>query len=370
MTGDKASWKAGPTFYLNEFLGTDTFRCNIECKTKPKNFPHFYWQVMTSWFEIKKITEACEKTPVEVRRECLWLNQYIKINKQVVKWNEWLSKGINTINDITDDSGTFLTKTNLDLKFGINCDPLRYITLKDAIPSGWRRLLKRKKLDTDAISFNDDIRVKIGKQGKKLKDVTNKELYWALISKIRIKPIFMEKLQAELGIAKEEWEDIFMIPACILNTKIRVFQYKLLFGLLPCNLYLNRIQRSDTNKCGKCNELDDTPHYIFECPYVVPFWNNFMNWWNAMTNSVIFLDKRSALTGFIGLHDIFHTLNACLLLAKWHVYKCKLDESEVFFHNFLCDLKYSLDMEKSIALRNNTLLKYTQRWQIVEDYIT
>jgi hypothetical protein len=179
----------------------------------------------------------------------------------------------------------------------------------------------------------------------------------------------MIKLQAELGIVEQEWEDIFIIPRCISNTKIRVFQYKLLFGLLPCNLYLNRINKSVTNKCGECNELDDTVHYLFECPQVIPFWNNFMDWWNAMTNSVIFLDKRSILTGFIGPQEIFNTLNACLLLAKWYVYKRKLDESEVFFHIFLCDLKYNLDMEKTIALRNDKITRYTQRWQIVEDYI-
>ena len=89
-----------------------------------------------------------------------------------------------------------------------------------------------------------------------------------------------------------------------------------------------------------------------------------------MTDSVIFLDKRSALTGFIGPHEIFQTLNACLILAKWHVYRRKLDESEVFFHNYLCDLKYNLQTEKTIALRNNNISKYINRWQLVEDYIT
>jgi hypothetical protein len=247
---------------------------------------------------------------------------------------------------------------------------LKYNALKDAIPVGWRRLLKRENIDQTATSFDDEIRIKIGKQGRLLKNITNKDLYWILISKKRKKPNFMAKLQAELGIAEEEWEDILNIPRCISNTKIRAFQYKLLFGLLPCNLYLNRINRCDTNKCGDCNELDDTAHYIFECPQVTSFWNNFMDWWNEMTNSVIFLDKRSVLTGFIGPQEIFNTLNACLLLAKWHVYKRRLDESEVFFHIFLYDLKYNLDMEKTIALRNDKITRYTQRWQIVEDYIT
>jgi hypothetical protein len=370
MTKDQASWKAAPTEYLKEFLGTDTFRCNLSCKTKPKNFPHFYWQVMVGWYEVKQITEATEKSALETRRECLWLNQFIKINKQTVKWEEWYTKGIKLINDIVDEIGNFLTKEEIEVKYDISCDMLMYCALKDAIPPEWRKILKSKEINPNIISLDDEIIVKLGKKGKRLKDVTNKELYWVLISKKRENPIFMAKLQAELNIAEEEWEDILIIPACIYDTKIRVFQYKSLFSLLPCNLYLNRIGKSDTNRCGVCNELDDTAHYLFECPQVVPFWNSFVEWWNAMTNSVIFLDKRSALTGFVGPQEIFNTLNACLLMAKWHVYKRKLDESEVFFHNYLCDLKYNLDREKIIALRNDNLPRYINRWRIVEDYIT
>jgi hypothetical protein len=292
MTNDEASWKAAPAWYLKEFLGIDTFRCNLKCTTKPKDFPHFYWQVMVSWYEIKHILDAKEKLPIDVRRECLWLNQYITINKQTVKWIEWQQNGINLINDITNEDGSFITKANMELKYGVSCDALKYSALKDAIPLGWRRLLKSKKIDPSTISFDEDMRIKLGKYGKRLKDATNKELYWTLISRKRKKPIFMAKLQLELGIVEDEWEDILKIPACISNTKIRVFQYKLLFGLIPCNLYLNRINRCDTNKCGQCNELDDTAHYLFECPHVVPFWNSFMDWWNSMTQGVIFLDKK------------------------------------------------------------------------------
>jgi hypothetical protein len=125
-----------------------------------------------------------------------------------------------------------------------------------------------------------------------------------------------------------------MIPKTIRQTKVQAFQYKLLFSLLPCNLYLNRIKRSDTNKCRVCHKLDDTAQYLFQCPQVIPFWNTFMDWWNALTEGAYFLDKRSALTGFVGPQKYFQTLNTCLLLAKWHVYRRKLNESEIFFCNF------------------------------------
>ena len=91
-----------------------------------------------------------------------------------------------------------------------------------------------------------------------------------------------------------------------------------------------------------------------------------MNWWNTMTNSATYLDKRSAITGFIGMDPNLETLNACLLLAKWHIYKCNLKESHPYFYNFLCDLKQHLNIEQAIAIRNNKLPKYHIRWQMVE----
>jgi hypothetical protein len=216
----------------------------------------------------------------------------------------------------------------------------------------------------------EEIHIKVRKEDKNLNKITNKELYWILVKKIQKEPIFQEKLQQELKIEKEEWGIFFMIPKNIRQTKIQVFQYKLLFSLEPCNLYLHRIKRSETNKCKECQKLDDTAHYMFECPQVVPFWNNFMDWWNALTNGATFLDKRSAFTGFVGPSREFQTLNVCLLFAKWHVYKRKLNESEIFFYNFLCDLRYHLEVEKTIAIRNDMLDKYNNKWQVVEDYIT
>jgi hypothetical protein len=95
-----------------------------------------------------------------------------------------------------------------------------------------------------------------------------------------------------------------------------------------------------------------------------------MDWWNALTEGEFYLDKRSALTGFMGPKKEFQTLNACLLLAKWHVYRRKLNESELFFYHYLCDLRYNLEVEKTIAIRNGTMDKYANKWLVVEDYIT
>jgi hypothetical protein len=370
LTADMASWKVAPLLYLDQFLGKNTFKCNMEYKVKPKNFPHFYWQVIQSWCEIKEITDVKIKGPIEVRREILWLNKRITIKKKVIKWGKWQKKGINMIHDIVDENGNFLNINTLQNKYDIKCNMMDYNTLKDSIPAEWRKSLKSMKVPVKGISINEEIFIKINNQGKGLNKITNKDLYWILVKKLQIKPIFTEKLQQELGIKEEEWKSIFKRPRCIIHTKIRVFQYKLLFSLLPCNKYLKQIARSDTDKCNECHKLDDTAHYMFECPKVVPFWNSFMDWWNALSQSTTFLDKKSAFTGFSGKQDKVETLNACLLIAKWHVYKSKINESEIFFYNFLRDFKYNIDIEKTIAIKNDKIEFYTIKWQLVEEYIT
>jgi hypothetical protein len=52
------------------------------------------------------------------------------------------------------------------------------------------------------------------------------------------------------------------------------------------------------------------------------------------------------------------------------VYKNKINESEIFFYNFLRDMKYNIDIEKTIAIKNDQIEFYTTKWQLVEEYIT
>ena len=243
-TSDNASWKAAPTFSLSEFLGIDTFKCNMVCNTKPKNSPHFYWQVIKSWSEIKNFTQPEIKTPMEIRRECLWLNKEIKINKKGVKWVEWKQRGINMIHDIVNENGAFLSPNEIDEKYNIKCNILMFNALKDAISIKWREQLKTMKIPYEAISFKENLYIKIGKTDMNINKITNKDLYWNFVESIQQEPIFKKKLQQELEIKDEEWAVILKIPSTVHDTKIQAFQYKLLFSLIPCNLYLNRIKRS------------------------------------------------------------------------------------------------------------------------------
>jgi hypothetical protein len=89
-----------------------------------------------------------------------------------------------------------------------------------------------------------------------------------------------------------------------------------------------------------------------------------------MTNKNLTLTLEDIIVGVLNKEEGVDTLNACLLLAKWHIYKQKLDQHKIFFYKFLCQLKYYIKTERTIAIRSNQPIEYLNTWQIVEEYLT
>jgi hypothetical protein len=239
LTPEKASWKALLTLNLQDLLGTDTFKCSIDCKEKPTNFPNLYWLMLKAWREVTTLTNQIN-TPMDVRRECLWLNEKIKFNNKQIKWNTWHNKGINLIHDIINAEGEFLTPQELEQKFDLKCNIMIYNTLKDVIPHEWRKFLKTMRIPPESINFREQIHININKKPKILNKLTNKDIYWILVKNIQVKPIIIEKFKHELGIEENRWKTIFTIPRVVRDTKIRAFQYKLLYKLTPCNNFFKK----------------------------------------------------------------------------------------------------------------------------------
>jgi hypothetical protein len=247
---------------------------------------------------------------------------------------------------------------------------LQYISLKDTIPVEWRKILKQMKIDNDAISFKETIHIMIQKNLKPINNITNKDIYWVFIKNKQEQAIIIAKLEQNYNIQHEQWKQIFTMSAVVKGTKFRTFQYKLLFNLIPCNLYLKRITRSDTDKCATCNKLDDLGHYFYHCNETQTFWSSFTTWWNNMKEEHIKLCEKDVIIGVLTKEGNYESLNACIILAKWHIYKNKIKESSIFFYKFLCDLKYYIVIEKIIAIKNQKITQYNQKWQQIENYIT
>jgi hypothetical protein len=299
LSPDNASWKALPKLFMAGLLGNDTFKCNINCSERPVNFPEFYWQVIKYWFEAKEIIQKPD-TAFNVRRESLWLNKNIKVHNKELRSQLWHSNGINIIHDIVNERGLFLSKNEIETKYGIKCDELKYNTLKDAIPSTWRKTLQSMKITQEAISFQEELNLKIQNRVVNIGNLTNKDLYWIFVKDIQEEPIITQKPWHDLQLNDKQWKEIFKIPAVIRDTKIKAFHYKMLYNLLPCNWYLKKINKSDTDLCDRCHNLDDLTHYLIGCEQASLFWKGFNRWWNNWTKENINLNKQQILVGVLG----------------------------------------------------------------------
>jgi hypothetical protein len=71
-----------------------------------------------------------------------------------------------------------------------------------------------------------------------------------------------------------------------------------------------------------------------------------------------FVPERDVIIGYFGPTQNHSSLNASILLAKWHIYKNKLDKKKIYFKRYLHDLKYYLIIEKSRAVRQERLKQY------------
>jgi hypothetical protein len=102
----------------------------------------------------------------------------------------------------------------------------------------------------------------MNKQTLPINLITNKEIYWHFVKQIQLPHVTKIKWEQELDIHPNSWSYVFQNILLIRDTKIRSFQYKLILNLIPCNLYLYRINRSNTYNCNFCHNIDNITHYI------------------------------------------------------------------------------------------------------------
>jgi hypothetical protein len=361
-----ASWKAYPELVLNTLIGTNSFKTSLNIHKNYNNLDPYYWTIIKSWNILKK-KDITMLDVGEIRRQWLWLNKDIKVNKNEINWKKWQKQGIQQIHDIIDRSGNFLNINDLKTMYNLNASFLDYNSLKDAIPKHWREKLKTMKIERDTINSKENPYLIIKKKYIPLQVLTNKMIYWELIEKIRITAVTKYKWTHELGLKEETWENIFLVSKVIRDTKIRTFQYKLLFNLIPCNLYLFRIGRNNSDKCHLCNGIDNITHYFYDCVDTKQFWSSLQNWWNIMDVETIDITKDLAMIGIPC--EGKEMLNACLQLARWYIYTERIKQKSTFLYRFLCYLKYKIKIEKMICQKNNQMKFFEKTWQKMEEHL-
>ena len=117
------------------------------------------------------------------------------------------------------------------------------------------------------------------------------------------------------------WKLIYRIPRiATLETKIRIFQYKLLDNVLYLNKKLFHFGIISQSKCSFCESYDETPlHIFYECPYAQNLWNRLCLYLLEKVALPV-LNPQSVIFGLTDVSDNNFVLVNYLLLYSNTIY--------------------------------------------------
>ena len=97
-----------------------------------------------------------------------------------------------------------------------------------------------------------------------LNKVSSKEIYLILVDTNTVKPTAQDSLENFFDSSEFNWEKIyFLICNITLDTKVRVFQYKVLHNILYVNKMLFKFGKVISPRCSFCKLHDKTIMYLF-----------------------------------------------------------------------------------------------------------
>ena len=102
---------------------------------------------------------------------------------------------------------------------------------------------------------------------------------------------------------------------------------------------------------------------MWSCKVVSLFWKEVIKWLNTK-KVVVNLTYKVMCLGISSVKvEYYSFINMTLILAKRHIYKCRVQESILCFQDFKEWLLFNQKVEKQIALNKGKLEVYLKKWE-------
>ena len=265
---DNDAWVQLPIYYFEQFdLSGNGLKFNFDKISEfkeIKSLPPFYVEVVT-YFNRAFVTDKATFIK-SIGNQYLWGNKYITVNngkkKNVLMFRNWIRSGIRKISDLSflngklNDAYIFTKvreKQNIFSEISILKKALSpYIDILkniSAIPNEEQHLNKSKDF------YRTFLIAKIG-------DNTVSKFLETFRNTTSEDYLFKSKVFDER------------------ESKLKEYNFKLLHGILPCNVNLKKWRVKENDSCDVCNEIQTISHLLFECQYVKPIWAKVNNLFN------------------------------------------------------------------------------------------
>ena len=138
------------------------------------------------------------------------------------------------------------------------------------------------------------------------------------------------------------------------ETKLSIFQFKIIHIILPHKVLLYKMKITDSDLCLYCGSQETLQHLLASCPSLRTFWSDVLAWWNSSSTCNILFDELKILYGYNSGDPRCLLLNYYLLIAKFHIFRSKIDSKSPTFPAFMALLKEKLLVYKVAAVANKT----------------
>ncbi|KAH3696579.1 hypothetical protein DPMN_084055 [Dreissena polymorpha] len=138
-----------------------------------------------------------------------------------------------------------------------------------------------------------------------------------------------------------------------IESTLRNFQYKYIHRIIATNKYLFKCKLSNSNLCDFCSENIETIEHLFgECKHIQPIWNQLIS----------FLEQHQ-LNVKLSFLNVSFGINSMVILMKYFILNMKYKKQVPNFNCFVHSLKLKIQIEKEIALSNDTLQIFEQKME-------
>ena len=170
---NQGQWKNIYLKQLKKYGGELIFECNINPKDIKLKKETFLYDVIKSWFEIKKTKQENISTSSEI----IWNNSHIKVLNKTLFYENWLNNGIKYVKHIYNyEQNCFYSFVNLTDKYNVpNTDFLKYMSLVRCISAAWKTNLQNESCPNE-IELRDTLLFKLKKSKQRTRFLYNYQL--------------------------------------------------------------------------------------------------------------------------------------------------------------------------------------------------
>lgn len=155
------------------------------------------------------------------------------------------------------------------------------------------------------------------------------------------------------------------IKRITIDAKLRIFQYKIIKGILPTNSLLHTYKIRENPWCERCpNIMDTLEHTLHLCPEILLLWYNMAQWLLPDVDLYQYINTENIILGiFNSRNDLENTL---LLAIKRYIYVCKCKNELINDGNAKLFVKQIYISETNMQLEMRRI-RNRNKWRPIEN---